>query len=123
MLDLALHGGQGPVSSRDIASRADVSAKYIEQLLAALKGAGLVNSVRGCAGGHVLAKPAAQITMYDIVRALEGVASSATTTGGGAACQVWEGLGQAVADYLEARTLAGLVEASMEGGTADKLVA
>lgn len=117
MMDLAMNGDQDPVSVRDLADRQKmgISAKSIEQYLIILKCAGLVRGVRGAKGGYCLAKPADQITLYEIVLAMEGPIQVPNV-------QAWEGLGQAVADYLKARTLAGLV-ASMEGGTADNLVA
>jgi len=57
MLELPLHYGNGPVSAGEIAARQQLSCKYLEQLLVSLKAAGLVRSVRGTQGGHVLARP------------------------------------------------------------------
>ncbi len=71
MLDLALCGSNGPVSLREMASRQDISADYLEQLLRRLRKAGLVRSVRGPRGGFLLASDPAQIRLWDIVSALE----------------------------------------------------
>ena len=72
MLDLALHYDQGPVQIGNIAKRQDISVKYLEQLIIPLKKANLINSVRGPKGGHMLAKHPKEITVGQIVEALEG---------------------------------------------------
>ncbi len=72
MIDLARYSEKEPVSIGSIAARQDISERYLEQLVALLKKAGLVSGIRGASGGYVLAKPAAQISVGDILRALEG---------------------------------------------------
>jgi len=72
MLDLAEHYGNGPVQARVIARRQDLSAKYLEHLLAALKAADLVRVLRGARGGYELAQPPERTIVGDVVRALEG---------------------------------------------------
>jgi len=73
LLSLALHGdAAGPTSVRDIAERTALPQPYLEQILLALKGAGLVRSKRGVGGGYVLARPPEQITLSDIVSAVDG---------------------------------------------------
>ena len=72
MLDLALHPGASSVSSRDVAQRQAVSEKYMGQLLAQLRTAGLVRSVRGQGGGYRLARSPEKIDLLDIVLAFEG---------------------------------------------------
>lgn len=73
LLSLALHGdAAGPTSVRDIAERTGLPQPYLEQILLALKGAGLVRSKRGVGGGYVLARPPEQITLSDIVSAVDG---------------------------------------------------
>ena len=72
ILDLAEHFGQGPVQSEAIAKRQGVSEAYLDQLLTLLRRAELVRSVRGPRGGHELARPADQITLMDVLTALEG---------------------------------------------------
>lgn len=72
MLDLALNENGKPVRVRDMSLRQGLSEKYVEQLLARLKGAGYVKSVRGAGGGYMLGKPAVRIKVLDIFEALEG---------------------------------------------------
>jgi Rrf2 family protein len=73
LLSLALHADTaGPTSVRDIAERTGLPQPYLEQILLSLKGAGLVRSKRGVGGGYVLARPAADIRLSDIVSAVDG---------------------------------------------------
>jgi Rrf2 family protein len=73
LLSLALHADEaGPTSVRDIAERTGLPQPYLEQILLALKGAGLVRSKRGVGGGYVLAREPSTITLADIVSAVDG---------------------------------------------------
>ena len=72
MFDLAMHYGQGPISLKIIAERQGISEHYLEQLVASLRKAGLVTSVRGAQGGYQLAAPPAKVPVGDIIRTLEG---------------------------------------------------
>ncbi len=73
LLSLALHGdGQTPRSVRDIADRTGLPQPYLEQILLALKGAGLVRSKRGVGGGYVLARDPGTILLSQIVSAVDG---------------------------------------------------
>ena len=73
LLSLALHGdGAGPTSVRDIAERTALPQPYLEQILLALKGAGIVLSKRGVGGGYVLAREPGAITLGDVVSAVDG---------------------------------------------------
>lgn len=72
MFDLALHYGRGPISLRRIAERQLISEHYLEQLMRALRQAGLVVSSRGARGGYELARPPQEIKIGDIIRVLEG---------------------------------------------------
>ena len=72
LIDLGLHCETEAVSIQSIASRQNISDSYLEQLMAKLKKAGLVKSVRGCGGGYRLARPADEISVGDVLRALEG---------------------------------------------------
>ena len=67
LLSLALHETAGPTSVRDIAERTGLPQPYLEQILLALKGAGLVRSKRGVGGGYVLARPPEEVTLGDMV--------------------------------------------------------
>ena len=72
MIDLARYSEEEPVSIGSVAARQDISERYLEQLVALLKKAGLVKSIRGATGGYVLAKKEEEISVGDILRALEG---------------------------------------------------
>ena len=73
LLSLALHAEhEGPTSVRDIAERTGLPQPYLEQILLALKGAGLVRSKRGVGGGYVLARSPSDITLGEIVSAVDG---------------------------------------------------
>lgn len=72
VIDIAIHGENEPVSLSDIAIRQDISISYLEQLIAKLKKAHIVTSIRGAKGGYSLAAPMNKISVGDILRALEG---------------------------------------------------
>lgn len=73
LIDLAQYsGGDTPVSITSISDRQAISERYLEQLMAKLKKAGLVRSVRGAGGGYILAKDIHGISVGDVLRALEG---------------------------------------------------
>jgi len=72
MLDLAQNYGEKPVSLKSIALRQNLSEHYLEQLIAKLKKADLVKSVRGSKGGYILAREPSQLTVGDVFRAMEG---------------------------------------------------
>ena len=71
-IDLAVCTEEQPVSLTSIAQRQEISVSYLEQLMAKLKRAGLVESVRGVNGGYHIAKPVDEISVGDVLRALEG---------------------------------------------------
>ena len=72
LIDLGLYSEKEAVSLQSIAGRQNISVSYLEQLMALLKKAGLVKSVRGAAGGYFLGRPAEEISVGDILRVLEG---------------------------------------------------
>ena len=73
LIDLAVHSQGGtPVSIMSISARQDLSERYLEQLMAMLKKAGIVRSIRGAGGGYVLARDAGDISVGDVLRALQG---------------------------------------------------
>jgi len=72
ILDLSLNYGQGSVSIHDLARRADIPPKFLEQILLDLKRGGFVESRRGKVGGYLLSKPPSQIKLGDIIRFIEG---------------------------------------------------
>ena len=121
LLSLALHEDGRPTSVRDIAERTALPQPYLEQILLALKGAGLVRSKRGVGGGHVLARPAEEITLAAIVSAVDGpiVVGDFGEPHQNGACDhegqcvllaVWADAGEAMRRLLEDRTLADVAE-------------
>jgi Rrf2 family protein len=80
VLDLALHDQQ-VVPGPDIARRQDIPLKFLEQILLALKGAGVVTSRRGKHGGYLLTKRPSKITLASVVRLSEGSLSLAPNAG------------------------------------------
>ena len=72
MVDLAQHYADGPIPLAEIAKRQDLSAKYLEQLIILLKGAGLIRSARGRRGGYMLARNPEDINMGEIIETLVG---------------------------------------------------
>ena len=121
LLSLAMHPNEeGPTSVRDIAERTGLPQPYLEQILLALKGAGLVRSKRGVGGGYVLARDPEEITLAQIIAAVDGPIRAGDfgephTDG---ACDhegqcvllaVWADVGEHMRRYLEALTLADIV--------------
>ncbi len=72
LIELALRADQGAIQVSKISSKQKIPAKYLEQILLTLKKAGIVNSVRGPKGGHLLVKEPSQISLGQIVRLFEG---------------------------------------------------
>jgi len=122
LLSLALHQAEaGPTSVRDLAERTGLPQPYLEQILLALKGAGLVRSKRGVGGGYVLARTPETITLGQIVSAVDGPISAGDFgephTNGAcdhegqcALLDVWSEVGQTMRTYLDSYTLADMVE-------------
>ena len=119
LLSLSLHPDVGPTSVRDIAERTALPQPYLEQILLALKGAGLVKSKRGVGGGYTLARDPAEITLAQIVSAVDGpiVAGDFGEPHADGACDhegqcvllaVWSGAGEQMRKLLESYTLAEL---------------
>ncbi len=77
LLDLAINSIGDHVSLKNIAERQDISESYLEQVFSTLRKAGLVNSIKGAQGGYVLSKSPSEITIGEILRALEGELSVA----------------------------------------------
>lgn len=118
MIDLALRSGEGPVTLAGISERQKISLSYLEQLFGKLRRHELVGSVRGPGGGYCLARPGNQITVADIVRAVDEPLD-ATQCGGHENCRdeercmthdLWTTLNAKMYEYLSSVTLADLVE-------------
>ncbi|ANS75450.1 Rrf2 family transcriptional regulator [Paenibacillus yonginensis] len=111
MMELAAKYGEGPTSLKSIAEKNQLSEHYLEQLIAPLRNAGLVKSVRGAYGGYILAKEAAEITAGDIIRVLEGPISPVdfTEEDDPAKRDLWLRIRDSIADVLDSTTLDSLV--------------
>lgn len=72
MIELAKKHGEGPISLKAIAQANELSEHYLEQLIAPLRNAGLVKSIRGAYGGYILSDIPSKITAGDVIRVLEG---------------------------------------------------
>ncbi len=72
MVDLAVKYGNGPISASSLAGMQGISLPYLEQLIASLRRAKLIESVRGVQGGYTLAREPSSITVGEVLRALEG---------------------------------------------------
>jgi Rrf2 family protein len=122
LLSLTLHTDtEGPTSVRDIAERTGLPQPYLEQILLALKGAGLVRSKRGVGGGYVLARSPAEITLSEIISAVDGpiVAGDFGAPHENGACDhegqcvllaVWAQVGETMRALLGAVTLADIAD-------------
>ena len=119
LLSLVLHDDGKPTSVRDIADRTSLPQPYLEQILLALKGAGLVRSKRGVGGGYILARAPEEITLAAIVSAVDGpiVVGDFGEPHQNGACDhegqcvllaVWSDVGEHMRELLEARTLADI---------------
>jgi Rrf2 family iron-sulfur cluster assembly transcriptional regulator len=72
VFDLAYNGGTKPIQVRVIGERQRIPARYLEQIFQSLRKASLVRAKRGPGGGYTLARPASEITLRDVVEAVEG---------------------------------------------------
>ena len=125
LLDVALHGENGPVLLRDIAWRQQISLRYLEQLVKPLIIGGIVRSTRGPRGGISLARRPEEIKLSEVVRILEGwiapvecVANPELCTRSEfcAARDIWAELKKAMNGILESTTLQDLVECQRRKG-------
>jgi Rrf2 family protein len=71
-VDLAMHLGTAPVQAKSIARRQAIPARFLEQVLHSMKKAGLVSSLRGAQGGYVLSKKPSEVSVAEILEALDG---------------------------------------------------
>ncbi|MDO4619722.1 MAG: Rrf2 family transcriptional regulator [Lachnospiraceae bacterium] len=124
MIDLALNSEtEEAVCIQSISERQNISESYLEQLVRKLRTAGLVNSVRGAGGGYQLAKPAEEISVGDILRALEGNLNAVTCGGteNDGSCEqadlcvtrlVWNKVNEAIEQAVDSISLEQLVDES-----------
>jgi Rrf2 family protein len=120
--------GDGPVKGERVATAQDIPPKFLENILLDLKHAGIVRSQRGAEGGYWLARPAEEITLADVIRAVDGPLAYVRGTrpedlayGGSAAAlrDVWVALRASVRRVLEAVTLADLAAGTLPGAVTE----
>jgi Rrf2 family protein len=128
LLSLALHHtATGPTSVRDIAERTAIPQPYLEQILLALKGAGLVRSKRGVGGGYVLARPASEIRISEILSAVDGPISlgdfgephqdgACDHEGQCVLLAIWKSAGEQMRLLMDAFTLQSVADAAQGAG-------
>ena len=121
MLDIALHEKEGrPVRIKDIASRQDLSCKYLEQIISALHKAGYVRNIRGPQGGYLLTRTPSQYTAGMILRltegslapvsCLEGEENTCSRLNECATVILWQKLNDAISGVVDTVTLQDLME-------------
>lgn len=118
MVDLAMRGGPSPVTLASISERQKISLSYLEQLFGKLRRHNIVESVRGPGGGYYLARPSGEISIADIIVAVDEPLD-ATKCGGMANCHddrqcvthdLWTGLNESIYAYLAAVSLKQVVD-------------
>ena len=119
MQDLAEHYDKGPIPLGEIAKRQDISVKYLEQLIIPLKQGNFIRSVRGPKGGHMLTRPPEEISIGQIVTALEGGTELTGCIGNPSECGrssscltrcIWKDVSKAIYDQLHSITLSKILE-------------
>lgn len=117
MLDLCLNYGKGAITLADISERQGISLSYLEQLFARLRKKGLVSSSRGPGGGYRLSRTATEITVMDVIAAVDEKVDS-TQCQGKHNChaeeqcvshELWESLSDQIRSYLSGITLQQVV--------------
>jgi len=128
ILELAQYATEQPMQLKNIAKNQDISLKYLEQLIAVLKSAGYVRSVRGSKGGYMLAKPPDQIKLSEVFASLEGPITTTECVDSKELCdrypdcvvrQVWAEVQAAIFKVLDALTLQDMVNRAKEKADAD----
>jgi Rrf2 family protein len=118
LFDIAFHNDGRPTQIREIAERELIPMRFLEQIFQDLKRAGIIGSKRGPRGGYHLARPAAEISLGDVIRALEGPVALMVTaedertrrSGPDAAGAIFKDLGVSVERCFDAITIADVCE-------------
>ena len=128
MVALALNYGNGSTLLREVARREAISEKYLGQIIIPLKNAGLVSSQRGSRGGYALARAPEEVTVKDVVEAIEGRIAAVPCVQDPEACAratscvargVWKKLNKDIEASLSSFTLAGLARQARRLATSD----
>ena len=118
MIDIGERYEKGPVSLRKLAERQCISMKYMEHIISLLKASGLIRSARGALGGYILAKKPHEISLRDIVQALEGSWSLVDCLDDNELCdrtkecvtyEIWHDIQTAIYEILDSTTLADMI--------------
>lgn len=119
MMELATRHGEGPTSLKSIAEKHQLSEHYLEQLVAPLRNAGLVKSIRGAYGGYILSKDPESISAGDVIRVLEGPISPVdfTEEDDPAKRNLWIRIRDGIAEVLDSTTLTDLINYHEEGSS------
>lgn len=132
LIDLAQYSEIEPASINSIAMRQGISERYLEQLMTLMKKAGLIKSIRGAGGGYVLAKDMGEISVGDVLRALEGNLQpvecaafsredSCEASGGCVTKYVWQRINESINKTVDEISLKQLVEDSKNVKTTHSL--
>ena len=126
VLELANNYGKGPLQTRVIAQNQDISTKYLEQIMAALKSMGLIRSQRGAKGGYILANPPEKIKLSDVFDVFEGPVVTVECVADDKYCKkspdciarhIWLEVQQAVRNVLQSMTLQDVIDKAKEKRT------
>jgi Rrf2 family protein len=132
MLNLASHYQEGnkAVNLKAISSEEDISIRYLEQIIIPLRINRLVKSIRGAGGGYSLARPPSEISVYEIIKALEGPIALVDCVDDEDYCgripicatyEIWKEASFLIRDYFKKKTLADLVEIADRKKTTSKI--
>lgn len=125
----AAHGGRVPMKGDAVATAQSIPVRFLETILAELRRSGIVGSQRGSDGGYWLARPAGEVTVADVIRAVEGPladvhgAPPEEVSYDGAAAElqrVWIATRVALREVLEATTLADIAAGSLPAGVSER---
>lgn len=128
LLDLALNSADGhPISLSEVSERQMISLSYLEQLFSRMRKAGLVDSVRGASGGYFLRLPAGDISIVEIIEAVDEPMHATGCNGGDSGCtgstrcithHLWEDLTEQIHGFLSNKTLQTLMDDALPNKTA-----
>ena len=123
MIDLAEHYKEGPVALKDVASRQNISKKYLEQIVSLLNRPDFLKTIRGAQGGYMLARTPDKYTVAEILKLSEGSLapvpdlddpSEAAAAADYQLLPLWQGLYDVVNSYLEGVTLQDILDRRMD---------
>jgi Rrf2 family protein len=123
MMEIARETDKNGILQKDISLRQKLSLKYLDQIVTALKAAGLITNVHGKKSGYVLARPASQITMLDIHQAFEPAIQVVDCIAPTYFCEkerycaaksFWKGLNHLIVDYFSSFTLADMLSQQID---------